>query len=496
MAPPSLNDPLEVDDIQGLVVRGYGDLHAARFLLLEVTDRDAALRYVANATERVNRASQHPERCALQLAFTAPGLRELGVAAEVLATFSRAFLEGMDDAVRAASLGDTPADWRWGRANIHALVMVYATKSELEGHVAAELHELAPGFRVVLEQRTQHLPDHKEHFGWRDGLSMPAIDGVTSTGKRDRPEKPSWTTPLEAGEFVLGYRNEYGVFGESPTVPPAADPANHLPLTEDGWTKDLGRNGTYLVYRQYAQHVQAFWRYLATNTTDEDEAIELGAKLVGRWPNGAPRAAARSDDPELSTANEFVYAHDKVGLECPIGAHVRRANPRDELAPDRDGADSIAMVRKHQMIRRGRPFGRPVSATMDPHEMMKASADREDRGLHFICLVGQIDRQFELVQRSWLQSANFHGLFKDGDPIIAARQRGEHANDELTVPCEPVRRKYKALPEFTRLAGGAYFFLPSIAALRFISRSRVPASRSSAAGSGSSGSPSTHRPSR
>ncbi|HEY5947606.1 MAG TPA: hypothetical protein VIV40_19010, partial [Kofleriaceae bacterium] len=122
----------------------------------------------------------------------------------------------------------------------------------------------------------------------------------------------------------------------------------------------------------------------------------------------------------------------------------------------------------------GRAFGRPVSEKLDPREILAARGkpDRERRGLHFICLVGHIARQFEFVQRAWIHSANFDSMFKDGDPISAARRPPDdpNPNDEFTCPAEPVRRKYKQMPQFTRLVGGAYFFLPGIAALRFISR--------------------------
>jgi deferrochelatase/peroxidase EfeB len=206
-------------------------------------------------------------------------------------------------------------------------------------------------------------------------------------------------------------------------------------------------------------------------------AIALGAKMVGRWPDGAPLVTSpETDHPEHATDNEFHYEKDLVGLRCPRGAHIRRANPRDVLAPDDRGRDaSIQMVRKHQMIRRGRAFGRPVSATMDPSEILAARGkpDPVRRGLHFICLVGDISRQFEFPQRAWIHSANFDSLSKDGDPISAARRppQSENPNNEFTCPASPVRRKYKQMPQFTRLVGGGYFFLPGIAALRFISRS-------------------------
>jgi len=123
---------------------------------------------------------------------------------------------------------------------------------------------------------------------------------------------------------------------------------------------------------------------------------------------------------------------------------------------------------------RGRAFGRPISEKLDPREILAARGkpDPEPRGLHFICLVGNISRQFEFVQRAWMHSANFAALYKDGDPITGLRQPAGHenVNDEFTCPAEPLRRKYKRMPQFTRLVGGAYFFLPGIAALRFICR--------------------------
>lgn len=481
-----LEETLETQDIQGLVLRGYGRLPAARFLLLEIVNEQRACEYLQGLCGRINLARDSPERCALQVAFTAPGLARLGVPRSALGTFSREFLEGMDDDVRAETLGDRgdndPSTWEWGRRSepVHMLLMVYARdEATLNDQVAKELASSEGGFRVLHRKDTTTLRDQKEHFGWRDGVSMPKFEGVP----RERPKKKnqeSWTGPLRPGEFVLGYRNDYDAFTECPTVDPADDPGDHLPA-HDGTRKSLGRNGTYLVYREMTQDVLALWDYLETHSREPGDnqvasAIALGAKMVGRWPNGAPLVTSPdADRPEHATDNEFTYAQDLVGLRCPRGAHIRRANPRDVLAvEDRSHAASILMVRKHQMIRRGRAFGRPVSETMDPREILAARGkpDGERRGLHFICLVGNISRQFEFVQRAWIHSANFDSLFKDGDPIAAARRPPGHENpnDEITCPAEPVRRKYKQMPQFTRLVGGAYFFLPGIAALRFISR--------------------------
>jgi Dyp-type peroxidase family len=480
------DETLETHDIQGLVLRGYGTLPAARFLLLEVVDDQRARDYLQGLCGRINLARDSPETCALQVAFTAAGLERLGVPRSALATFSREFLEGMDDDVRSEALGDRgdndPSTWQWGRKSepVHMLLMVYALDDAiLTDELTRELGALDGGFRVLHDKDTTTLADQKEHFGWRDGLSMPKIEGVP----RERPKKKdqeSWTGPIRPGEFVLGYRNDYDAFTECPTADAADDPASHLPAADDS-RKSLGRNGTYLVYRELTQEVLAFWNYLETHSREPGadpvaRAIALGAKMVGRWPGGAPLVTSPdADRPEHAIDNEFTYANDLVGLCCPPGAHIRRANPRDVLAfEDRSHAASMLMVRKHQMIRRGRAFGRPVSVTMDPREILAARAkpDGERRGLHFICLVGNISRQFEFVQRAWIHSANFDALFKDGDPISTARRPDGHPNpnDEFTCPAKPVRRKYKHMPQFTRLVGGGYFFLPGIAALRFIAR--------------------------
>ena len=477
-------DTLDLHDIQGLVLRGYRSMHAARFLLLEITDERRAREYLQALADRLNLARDSPQRCAFQVAFTAPGLARLGIPERILCTFSREFLEGMHDDVRAETLGDRgdndPGTWEWGqRAEpIHAMLMVYAHDEPLlEARLTEERSALHGAFRILHEKETCQLAGQKEHFGWRDGLSLPKIAGVPERPRKKEAE--SWTTAIPAGEFVLGYRNDYGAFTDSPTVEHVDDPEDQLPVVFDGSRRDLGRNGTYLVHRELRQDVRAFWDYLEAHSREAgddpaERAIALGAKMVGRWPGGAPLATSpAADRPEHATDNKFSYADDVVGLHCPPGAHIRRANPRDVLTLEERGASaSVQMVRKHQMLRRGRSFGRPIAGSMEPRDILAAPADDEPRGLHFICLVGDISRQFEFVQRSWIHSANFDAMFKDGDPISAARRPPGHenANDEFTCPAVPVRRKYKQMPQFTRLVGGAYFFLPGVAALRFIAR--------------------------
>jgi Dyp-type peroxidase family len=269
---------------------------------------------------------------------------------------------------------------------------------------------------------------------------------------------------VRAGEFVLGYPNEYGLLTDRPLVPAAADPAAVLPPDAATGERDLGRNGTYVVVRQMQQDVPGFWRFMRAAAGDGD-ATALAAKMVGRWPGGAPLVdAPGGDDPAHATANGFGYANaDPVGMRCPVGAHVRRANPRDSLDPNPGTADSIAVNRRHRLLRRGRKYGPP--ADVDGLRSGTASADDVDRGLHFICVGGNIARQFEFVQRAWVGSPKFATLYDDADPLI-----GRHRPDggTFTIPDRPVRRRVTGLPQFVTVRGGSYFFLPGLHALRYL----------------------------
>ncbi|MGZ7042567.1 MAG: Dyp-type peroxidase, partial [Thermoanaerobaculia bacterium] len=122
--------------------------------------------------------------------------------------------------------------------------------------------------------------------------------------------------------------------------------------------------------------------------------------------------------------------------------------------------------KRHQILRRGRIFGPPVAASMDPDDIMNGDPAGE-RGLYFICLNANISRQFEFVQHSWVNSPKFAGMYADPDPLIGARS-GEPGGDAFTVPADPVRQRVVGMPSFVTVRGGGYFFLPGIRALKYL----------------------------
>ena len=448
---------LDLHDIQGLVARGYGNLPAARFLLLSIDDAAAARRWLA--TVAVTRGDERPENAAVNLALTSAGLARLGLDPDTVDDFSKEFVSGMTTSHRRRILGDidddAPEKWDWGgpqKPPIHALLLLYAR--DRAGLNALEREQAPAGFDVVEPPLDTSDLDDFEPFGFRDGVSQPIVEGLSKTGP---PE-----VTVKAGEFVLGYENEYGLYTDRPLVD---DPSGVLPRDPQGsGHADLGRNGSYLVVRQLHQNVAAFWRFVdGAAHGDETARVRLAAKMVGRWPSGAPLVLfpdADPGDPELAK-NDFAYhEHDRRGTRCPVGAHIRRTNPRDSLDPAPGTSRSWEINRRHRLLRRGREYGPPL-----PMDEALAGDDGKERGIHFMCLNGNIQRQFEFVQHTWLNNPKFAGLYNDSDPVTAPSV--PHGGT-FTMPTEGVRERVTEVPRFVSVKGGGYFFLPGVSALRYL----------------------------
>jgi Dyp-type peroxidase family len=466
MATAAVSDQLELDDLQGLLVRGFGDLKAATFVLLGVSEPAAARGFLGRLAPRLTPASQRAPSEALQVAFTAPGMQRLGLPAAALAGFPLELRGGMATPHRARMLGDegesAPERWRFGGRTtpaVDVLLLAYARDAPaLSALLDPLLQDAAASGLTVLTRLTTSDLGGVEHFGFRDGISQPRLAGLGGAADGDGV--------VATGELVLGYRNGYGLYADRPLLEAAADPGGLLADDAGGsGRRDLGRNGSYLVLRTLEQDVRGFWRFAdAQAGGDPGARVHLAAKLVGRWPSGAPLVQAPdADDPSLAQANAFRYhAEDVDGLRCPIGSHVRRSNPRDSLDPNPGSQHSVDITNLHRLLRRGREYGPRLTVEQ---ALAAPSTGEEERGLHFVCLGSSIARQFEFVHQTWLTSPKFAGLFDQPDPVVSGP-------GSFSIPALPVRLRLEAVPRFVTVRGGAYLFLPGLRAVRYLAQLR------------------------
>ena len=454
--PPAI--ALALDDIQGDILRAYGNaFDCTAYVFVTLGGEPAAARaWLGERLPDVTTAAPwrdgKPETT-LNVALTAAGLRALGVRDEIVATFSPEFLDGMT--ARARLLGDVgcsdPAMWDQGLrgGDVGVLVTVNAqTPEQLETAIEPLRAGIgrAAGLKIAAEQRAHLLQGAREHFGYADGFAQPAIMGSSDAKARGGgvPEPGGRWRSLAPGEFVLGYPDEDTLVDKERRLPAA--PA-----------APLGPNGTYMVWRKLHQDV-ALWRRVmreAGQRYHDGDEVKLAAKVVGRWPDGTPLSTHPDGpdpafDPAAPGANDFRYDDDLLGMKCPLGAHIRRSNPRDALGFA--GNQSL----RHRMIRRGMPYGEPL-----PEGVL--SDDGAQRGLCFVSFQASIARQFEGVQVPWLNDGNIFGVGHDTDYLLGDAS-GE-ARGKMTIQ-GPVPFLLAPQEAFVTTRGGAYLFVPGLRALR------------------------------
>lgn len=460
-------------------------------------------------------------KVALNIAFTFRGLLALETPIRSLRGMPDEFIDGMT--ARAQVLGDdVPEDaigrWDdvWRReadpdGRVHILVTLNAQMTpdgaavpELDA-VTASIHALCAelgGQVVVLDGHkgpradAQELsaltittpggtpqPVAREHFGYADGISDPVFDGQYPTGQVAAERVIGngaiggdgvWR-PLATGEFLLGYPDEAQEIGGA-----------GMPLS-------FSRNGTFMAYRKLHQNVAAFDACIAqaapafgqifgiANPAAAEQTLR--AKIAGRWSDGVPLIVAPTfesweafnrrfppPDPADPSSDlrrgralvDFTYAGDPAGASCPLTAHLRRANTRDMLDPmagsgSRNGGGSVLNNRR-RILRRGLPYG-SASPT---------SGDDEERGIVMLNVCASLFRQYEFVQQQWINYGLDFNAGSDACPLVGAHRPGA----KFVIPADPSKGHppfvLGQLPTFVETRGGAYFFAPSMTAMRMI----------------------------
>lgn len=454
----------EYPDIQA-ILRGFSRSYThAFFSMMKFSDSPADNReFLGSLGEALAvcevptsiRALNTKPSSGVTVGLSAQGLRRLGVAPSVLRTFPDDFREGM--AARAAINGDieasAPDRWDdcWGEG-VDLLLGVFARSAEVAEEVRQRLvaHIDANGairevgvehaHRLLRQGASDPTDDRAviEHFGFDDGISMTPVEGLV----RNEPQRirgagkitgdGNWET-IAAGEFLYGYTDEIG------EVPPSPTP------------RTIGRNGTYLVYRKLSQDVGAFHDYThrAASHYPGLTGDDIAEKMVGRRRTGEPLVG------EPAQGNDFAYTSDPNGRQCPLGSHVRRTNPRDSL-----GFQSL-LVDRHRILRRGITYGSPMSPAED--------AATADRGLLFLACNISIERQFEFVQREWV---NFGNDFNQGgarDPLIGSQVAGSGTDEFMFSMSEQQPLVIcRDVPQFVTTRGGEYFFVPGLHAFQML----------------------------
>jgi deferrochelatase/peroxidase EfeB len=479
---------LDLGDIQGFILRGYR-MPMVRHFLLEVgvpTEAHKLLGRLVNGDEsdapQITTANdwhvgfapgpednpadvphRKPDYC-LNLGITWHGLNALEINQRVPGISFKgfdAFIAGA--AKRADSVGDTgasaPQNWiaAFRSGSDHVMVMLHAISPDAmaiysnrlvtlfaEGDAFREIWR-ADGTALMEIKDGQTIPTSHVHFGYTDGISMTTIRG----GPERYP--PDHQQPCEPWLFVL--RDE----GENYTVP---EP------------RELGLNGSFAVFKMIETDVVGFENHLQSNKDKIDPELHA-AKICGRWRNGVPLMLSPDTDspsggisPEQLNNFEYVNADgsgDPKGLRCPVGAHMRRINPRGQ--PITGQGVPGGSNNTHRLIRRGMPYG-PVYDPTKPY-------DGIERGLLGYFINSSIENQYEFVLGHWVNDSEFAGSVrlnpKSKDPMIGTQDPAESIFVIPQANGAPLL-KITGFSSFITTKAAAYCFLPSVTAIKFISK--------------------------
>lgn len=490
--PPPVPALQHAQTIQAGILDAYPDVSHGVLLLLAFDSREALADYLGAFQPSTRAAAPPPGDVARNIALTVAGLRLAGLTDDEIEQLPEEFVAGMEkrssvlgdvrhnhpgrwrlparnwnEGVNAEEIGDDPRAVRVELASVHVLVqmrLLVGTGGTPQPLVQGR-QELLTALQTTLAGRTgvrplslqwMHRLHHRrpgavagapaetvEHFGFGDGGSDPVFSSA------DRGLR--YPNHVHVGEALCGYEN-------------AADPQ---PAPADTPVANLLHNGSFLVVRKLRQDLGALDDLLVRAKSDTGlDREQVLAHMMGRWPIEHPDAnnpLVPLVDP--SRRNDFNYENDKAGLQCPVHAHIRRANPRTNYtgalrSPMQDGA------------RAPRLFRRSLSYGPTRHEPTDAA---KERGLVFMAYNASIGEQFELVQ-NWLAGGNSAGgLSAMPDPFLGVPESGRkrfyrfHEDGKAQrIHVDGSDVLHEEPRPLVRLEWGSYFFTPSTAALKLL----------------------------
>ena len=449
-----------LQNLQGNILKGHGrnfTVHIFLELEIEANNVRPALtalagQYVTSAAQQLSDTDQFknfgiPGGLFGSLFLTKRGYAKLGFTdAQIATAFPEKpgdfgtlsnFADGM--AAGIADLNDPPetawdAGYQGGR--IDAMLLL---ADDDEAFLLRESHTAAAqitNFATILAV---------EHGG---ALRNEAGNGIEHFGYVDGRSQPIYLAPDIADEGGTDKWNPFAPLGQV--------------LVQDLTVSTPDSFGSYFVFRKLEQDVLHFKMHeqdladaLGLIGSDRERA---GAMVIGRFEDGTPVVLNQTDGFLPAKDNNFQYDIDPSGLKCPFAAHIRKANPRGDIARQNPGAppENIS-ERPRQLTRRAIPYG---TRKFNPDaEQSIEDLPSGGVGLLFMCFGNSIGNQFAFIQKQWVNKEGFVTGGVGEDPVIG--QGGAAAQNWPVTWGGPTTQAFD-FSGFVHMKGGEYFFAPSI----------------------------------
>lgn len=499
-----------LDDIQGLILRGYNFQHI-RYIILKIQNPLGAQKFCAallpesESPLSITTATPwsggiKPAYC-LNLGVSYSGLIQLigkdncSSVAKASPKLFNIYPQGATDLNNTELIGDTdesaPANW-WSRSGgwllpepptatgneLHLQLTLYVNVPEDRD----KYYDLLLGMIPVIADQPALVPAFFKdsdpikvgedldyiHFGYKDSLSQPRVGEVPWNKTANR------------------LKNGISTIDDRPIVP-----AYHFAISLDKnvpyRAHPLLLNGSFAAFRLLYQDVEAFNAFI--NKSSNPELV--AAKMCGRWFDGTPLEV--SPDGEDKTLKDFDYTNfnyitatpnqkgprteDNLGQLCPYASHIRRANPRDDayVKGNEPVNGKPQYAGQHRVMRRASPYG-PV---YQPGE-----ASGIQRGLVGLFIGADLFNQFQFIMSQWISAGSFRNPDTPNnsgiDPLFGPQPDDpdpNHQNLEYYVGQNGNNPPYEdltGLTRFIRTDGSLYVFLPGINALRYLSEGKIP----------------------